>query len=69
MMATRRKRDARYPFKQSVVLRAETGATLEQAADRYEVAIGTLIRDAVERGIGPALKARALRETAAKTDA
>ena len=53
--ATGKRRGGHYPIRRSVVLKEETAAAIDRASDRYGVAAGAIVRDAVERGLKLAL--------------
>ena len=57
-MSTRKRRDGRYPHRLGVHVSAETFAALTRASERFGVAVGSLARAALERGLHSELESR-----------
>lgn len=55
--ATVKRRGGHYPARVSVTLKTETKAAIDRASDRYRLAAGLIAREAIERGLRPALDA------------
>ena len=51
-------RGSRYPVQRSVWLSAETDSALRAASERTGIAVGVLVREAVEAGLRTALERR-----------